>query len=234
MRDIHVKTLGLVVVAAFATSAIASATASARLPELLNSAGLAPVKKRFTGTSTESTLEARSGANVKCKGDTITGKVTGLKTAEAELVFTGCTTAAGLLKCKSAGANSGEIAAKVDSTLVYIDKAKKEVGLLSALVGVLTIECTGLLSETLKVRGNLICPIAPVNKLGINLTVTCKATKGVQEVTEDEVEGESEIVKTETNALEVKGEGSESFGWELAGFTSTETLTFEEEVHILA
>src|SRR5271156_866093 len=124
MRSIRITAILVTLVAATAMSAIASATASAAvplLPLLLNKSNQSLVKTSFKGTSGASSFETKSGESVKCKADTITGKITGLSTDEAEIKFTGCTAVGGLLKCKT-GSTKGEIVLKETSTLVWLNE----------------------------------------------------------------------------------------------------------------
>lgn len=230
MRNLRVKALVLTLVAVFAMSAVASATASAgTMPEIVNKEGKTPVKTGFTSTSGASKFETKSGESVKCKADSVKGKITGSSSDEATISFTGCTAVGGLLKCKSKGAGSGEIVLKIASELVWLNKNETEdPGEDLNLPEVLTIECTGLASETLKVRGSTICPITPFMKLGTTAVLTCKQKGGIQEPTSYFLGG-SEI----KDITETEGTGAKKFAFEQSGLESTDTLTFEEEVEIV-
>jgi hypothetical protein len=196
-------------------------------PYLLNSSLGVPAKSLFTGTSKESVFETKSGESVKCKADTVMGNLTGASTDEAEVKFTGCTAVGGLLKCKTTGSASGEIVLKENSRLVWLNEAKQEPGEAFSLPSTLTIECTGLASETLEVRGGTIC--ATTKALSKKATVTCKQTKGVQEPTEYELGGSKFKLITET-----EGKGTKAFPFEQSGLNSTDELEFEEEVEVVA
>ncbi len=228
MRNMRIKMFGLALVAVFAMGAVASATASAlpTLPQLVNKEEKPLVKTGFTGTSGASKFETKSGESVKCKADTIKGKITGLSTDEAEIKFTGCTAVSGLLKCKSKGASSGEIVLKIASTLVWLNESKEEPGEDFYLPALLTIECTGMASETLEVEGSTLCPTTKA--LSKTATIKCKETKGVQEWTEYEMEGKKFLDITKT-----KGSGAKTFPFEQSALEDEDTLTFEEEVKII-
>ncbi len=225
---LQVRMFGLALIAVFAMAAIASATASAlpALPQLVNKEEKSLVKAGFKGTSGASTFETKSGESVKCTADKITGKITGPSSDEAEVKFTGCNAVGGLLKCKTKGAASGEIVLKETSTLVWLNEAKEEPGEDFSLPATLTIECTGLASETLEVKGGTLCPTTKA--LSLKATVTCKQSKGVQEPTEYEMEGTKFKVITET-----EGKGTKAFKFEQSGLTGTDELEFEEEVKII-
>jgi hypothetical protein len=204
----------------------ATATTALAAPVIVNASGEPPVKTGFTGTSKESTLETKSGESVKCKEDKVTGKITGSSSDEAEVKFTGCSAVGGLLKCKTKGAASGEIVLKMTGTLVWIDEAKQEPGEDLVLPETLTIECTGLASETLHVKGSIICPTT--TELSTTATLTCNETKGIQEPSEYEEGGGKFKDITET-----EGTGTKKFSFEQSGLKSTDTLAFEENVKIL-
>lgn len=224
MKDIRVKTVVAVLVAVFGLSAIAAASASASLPELVNKEGKELVKKKFTGkASGESVFETKGGEKLKCKAGTSKGEVTGLKTQTVSNSFTGCT--ASILSCKTKGASSGEIVLKLNATIVYLNESKKEVGVDLALPETITIECTGLASETLKVKGSTLCPTTTA--LSKKATITCKESKGKQEFTEYEEAGSKIKDITET-----EGSGTKSFKFEESALSSTNELEFEEEVEI--
>jgi hypothetical protein len=231
MRNMRIRTLGLALVAVFAMSAIASATASATpplLPQLVNKSGAELVKKTFKGTSTESVFETKGGEAIKCKEDKIAGKITGLSTDSAEIKFTGCSAAAGLAKCKT-GSTTGEIVLNVTSLLVWINVAKEEPGEDDILpAGGLLIECPSLLgTEKLKVTGSTVCPTT--KDLLVKATITCKQTKGVQEPSEYEMEGGLKFKAI----TETQGSGVKTFGPEPSGLKGTDSLEFEEEVQII-
>jgi hypothetical protein len=219
------KTLGLALVAVFMIGVVASATASAALPELVNKEGKEVVKKKFTGTGAGGTFETKGGEAVKCKAASSKGEITGLKTQSVENKFTSCTAAAGLLKCKTAGAATGEIALKLNAKVVYLKEASKTVGIDLELPGTITIECTGFGSETLKVRGSTLC--STTTALSTKGTTTCNQTKGVQEFTEYEEGGVKHVAITET-----EGSGLKKFPFEQSGLSSTNEITFEEAVEI--
>ncbi len=90
----------------------------------------------------------------------------------------------------------------------------------------LTIECTGLASEKLKVRGSTICPTTKA--LSTMATITCKASKGEQAPTEYEMEGGVKI----KGITETEGSGTKTFAFEQSGLTGTDLLEFDEEVQI--
>jgi len=217
----NIRTMVLSLLATCAICAVTSASASAALPEQV------PASGKLTISSGASVFETKAGEKVSCTKDSGSGEITGAKTSTGTVTFESCTaTFAGLkFKC-STGSTEGNIVTELKNELVYINKAKKEVGLDSVLAKELTIKCGGF--ETLKVKGSTICPISPINSKTKTLTLTCTQKKGVQEPTEYENE-KGEKVKDIT---ETKGEGLKSFAFEPSGLQSTETLTLAIEGEI--
>jgi hypothetical protein len=220
----QIRTAGLILVAMLAIGALAAATASAALPELVNSKGEALVKKKYTSKSGASTLETEKNGAVKCKEGTDTGESTGPKTGTSTVTFTGCESAS--IKCKTSGAKTGEIITKATSKLVYINEKEKTVGLALAATES-TIECSIL--QKLKVRGSVIGVLTPVNTVAEEFTLTFKQKKGVQEPTEYEEEG-----KKVKDITETEGSGIKTFKFEPSGLETTDTLKFEEKVEVKA
>jgi hypothetical protein len=221
MRNARIRTVLLAIVAVFAMSAIASATASAALPEQ------SPATGKFTGTSGASTFETKSGEKVTCKEDKISGESTSVKTSTSKITFKGCEAFG--LKCNSSGAGSGEIVLNVTGLLVYISETEKKVGLINTLTAELTIKCTAF--QTLKVKGSTLCPITPVNTKTKTYSVVCTEVKGVQQPTEYFNEKKE---KVKAPITETKGEGLKSFAFEQSGLAGTDSLTFEKEGEIKA
>ncbi len=184
MRNMHFKTILLALVAVFAMSVVASATASAAsMPLIVNEKGAFPTKTGFKGTSKESTFETKgSHPALKCKEDTISGKLTGPSTDTAEIKFKKCK--ASVLSCKTKGASAEEIVLKVKSKLVWLNEAETEPGEdLEPTEPPVTIECTGLSKETLKVKGSTLCSISGYHSLSLTGTITCEQSKGIQKHT---------------------------------------------------
>jgi hypothetical protein len=205
----HIRTAGLILVAMFAISAIASASASAALPEQ------SPATGSYKVTSGKGSFELTNGEKVTCKTDKGEGKLTGAKTDESTVDFEGCEAFG--VKCSSSGAKSGVIATPIDSELVYLAKggvATKTVGEDLKLASTVKITC---LIIGLEVKGSTLCPITPINTSTTKLEITCKETKGVQEYTEfvNNTTGKIEKDITETTK---SGKTFQS------GLESTETL----------
>jgi hypothetical protein len=136
IRMKHIKIIGLALVAVFAISVAASATASAALPELLKSGGGELVNKTITTkskTGESPKLEAKSGNTVICTSDTSTGKAEGTKKVkEVVVTFKGCeaTILGSKEKCNSTGKAAGEIETEqLSGEIGYISASAKTVGL---------------------------------------------------------------------------------------------------------
>jgi hypothetical protein len=213
MRSTRIRIVGLALVAMFAIGAVVATAASAALPEQT------PTTGTFTGTSSASTFETKSGEKVACKEGSVSGESTGAKTSKSTITFKGCEAFG--LKCNSSGAASGTIVLNVTGLLVYTSETEKKVGLINTLTAELTIKCTAF--QTLKVKGSTLCPITPVNTKTKAFSVVCKETKGVQEPTEYFNEKKE---KVKAPITETKGEGLKSFAFEQSGLSGTNSLNF--------
>jgi hypothetical protein len=111
----------MVLVGALALGAVASASASAALPEMVNKEGKALVKSKFTGADVEGTLvfAIEAWGALECTGfKSSGGEVTGLQSSHAKWTWTGCSADDG--KYESEGAKEGEfVIPELKSQLVY-------------------------------------------------------------------------------------------------------------------
>jgi hypothetical protein len=179
-------------VAAFAFSAVVSASASAVLPEF---SGTFPTSIKKAVFTKEAKLETKSGSTVKCTSFEVTGTLKAAKELESTIAFKGCTASFGA-KCTNT-ANPEEIKVTAGGIPVYYEKLSKEVGIraLPRELGNQYTEFTCAGISKVKVRANaalggLLCSITPVNTSTTKYTLTCNgsAIKGVNEITEYENE----------------------------------------------
>ncbi len=214
-------------VAVLALAAVAAAGASAALPEMKFSSW----PDNYSGKSGEVTLEAKSGATVKCLASTNSGEVTTSKTfAKVQLKYTGCKEGTGSNTCSNK--SSGEIVTSVlKSELVYINKASKEVGQVFkpevAGSAFAKFECAGTLGAV-TLSGGVIAklPSEQVNKFQTSFTWNYRQTKGVQEPTEYE-EGSTKVSIFLTGIPNL-------FKLEQTGEAMTETMTWAKSAEIAA
>ncbi len=158
--------LTLALLAAFALTALASASASAALPEF--SASKYPVTYKITHS--EVLLESGNG-NIDCIGENesqkISGEITSATTATATWTLTSCEETPFHGKCTSEGAALGEIkTASLPVKPVYISKENKNVGLefnyVENLKPFAKFQCEGD-AEKSSIKGAVIARITPVN-----------------------------------------------------------------------
>jgi hypothetical protein len=151
------KTLGLTIMAVLALSMIASAGASAALPEaLVNVAG-----NTFTATSGAGELTAGE-LKIKCTSDTGSGSVTGAKTLTAEVHFAKCSIL-GLPANSLGDAAETILVTGLDGELCYIKKAAPvEVGVFFTLLTPVHIEIPSL-GELVIVTGSVVGKLTPIN-----------------------------------------------------------------------
>jgi hypothetical protein len=192
-----IKIMGLCLVAAFAMSALATASASAVGPVFLFSGSA----KEFSSKSEAGELVQKASATseengsvVKCEKDSDLGEIEGAtdtdKVTNVLVVFSGCTASvlAKTFTCTTSGQATGVIKTnQLEGQLGYISESEKTVGLVLKPKSPATLfaefNCTRT-GETLsiKVRGEIIGEIGKVNKLiepggHFTLTYATNATK---------------------------------------------------------
>ena len=118
---------------------------------------------------------------VHCTASQGEGEITGPRSAVAKFQFTGCATERGShQKCKSATANEEEITTgPIDAELVYIDQARREVGMLLNPGGgtYIAFECGG---ESAEGKGPFLAPVGPLNQEATSFTATLSQLGSVQ------------------------------------------------------
>jgi hypothetical protein len=109
----RMRMMGLLIVAVFALSVVASsATASPVFYTKVVEGGTASAAIPFTGTLGAAFLEPASKTKITCTGGTATGEVTSSTVTKNNLTkFTGCEASG--LKCNSTGKGEGQIDTKV-------------------------------------------------------------------------------------------------------------------------
>jgi hypothetical protein len=181
------RRLGVVLALTVAAMSVATASASATLPELSYEF---PESIAYSGGQ----MAFEDSANISVKCETVAGAttLTGFKQFSSALTLKGCSLSLfGIaLKCSSAGAAEGEVVANTVSTrLEYISKAAHEVALILNSGGksstVAAFKCGG---EEEALRGEVIAKITPINTLTTKFTVAFKGSKGTQELTQYENE----------------------------------------------
>jgi hypothetical protein len=172
-------------VAALALGAVASASASAALPEFVHGEGESfPITFELAKQVGEWTrIEDGAGHGnglPECSERRFTGQITNGKAVSLTAVLTGCIGAGSA--CHSVGAKAGEIVIPGTGTLVYLNKAKKEVGIVLHLT---KEEATG--EEIIcggfedYLKGSVVFAIGPVNTKTNGLKIRLHGSKGFQE-----------------------------------------------------
>jgi hypothetical protein len=183
-------------VVALALGAVASASASAALPEFVPGEGAKfPIAVKYSEAAS-SHIENTGGSRwTTCTATTVTGNITAAKAASLTLAFTGCK--ANLEgSCHTSGAPEGQETLSGTGSLVYIKKTTKQVGLLLA-VSATKILCGNV---TINVRGSIVIPVTPINTLTSALTIIVHGTNGKSEFRSYENEkGETKGAHLETN-----------------------------------
>ncbi len=184
MRSI-IRTILLGVIAVLALSVLASASASAALPEFKGAEF--PERITFSGTEVEITNTIWEGLeSPRCASGEGEGNITGAQTATVKLHFNKCASAS-TGSCMSRGAKSEEIVtSSMPAQLVYLSKEKHEAALVidystkkaSEMTPFAEWECNTL-GGLNAVRGPIVVPIA-TNKKQKTYTLSLAATKGKQ------------------------------------------------------
>jgi antitoxin (DNA-binding transcriptional repressor) of toxin-antitoxin stability system len=144
-------------VAALAVSAVVAGSASAALPEFSG-----PFPKPLKSKGGKALIET-AGVKLTCTALTDVGEVLGAKNGKVVVRLTGCS--ADGFTCTTPGAAEGEmVTSELSTTLGYINKEKREVGIALAAVSPTPFEefeCAGL---KIVVEGSVIGKLTPINK----------------------------------------------------------------------
>jgi hypothetical protein len=214
----RLKTLGVALVAAFAVSGLASASASAAAPNFTG-----PFPDAFTITG-HLTFAASSGTSVLCLGGTGTGSITAEKTGTFKLEFssktkTNCVHSTSGAECK---VGSGPVAMEGTVELVQIKP-----GVVALVLAPKEVELT-CGSETVKLRHSAIGLVTPLNRETTQYTVTFEEEGGKQKYRECEIGTPCGAGKT------IQLEASLNGGAFEAGYVSGPlTLTAAKETQIV-
>jgi hypothetical protein len=182
--------MGICAAVAIAVLAVAPAHAKAASPvlEFVSPAATFPIDFTLDGGEVTAALDGYNTV-VHCTGSDGDGEIVGPRSTLSKYVFTGCETqggSAGDAQCKSEGANAKEIrTGTIEADLVYIDQAKREVGMLLNPSGGLymSFECGG---ESVKARGPFLAPVGPVNEQTTSFTATLSRSGATQTPSEYE------------------------------------------------
>jgi hypothetical protein len=158
------RTIFAALVAVLALGAIASASASAALPEFVPGEGAKwPITFQDAAGARSSAIDSYNYSIAPhCEGSQVKGEITAAKVASVTLELTGCWYAGGH-EFWTEGQKQGTIVLPGKGTLVYIDKAEKKVGILDELKATklkVSPEGEGWKAE---IAGKLVIPITPLN-----------------------------------------------------------------------
>lgn len=223
-------------VAILAFGVVTASSASAALPEFT---GSYPNTVTFSGKTEISLYGAETGVEVDCYETAGSGSITGAKTLTTTLTFKDCVETEDKTKCTSTakkGLKGGEIQTEaMNSTLVYIAKASKEVGIdldahETGKPTFLTFVCEheGIVYTNI-VRGAVIAHITPLNTKTKTLPITLTSSIGREQ---SPTSYENEAGKKISALPEFKWLGL-SF-WEKGSFEGRTTMTTGLETEVKA
>jgi hypothetical protein len=177
--------------AVLALGAVAVASASAALPEFVPAeGGKLPITLEGSFPSASGGVTSTSNKSVGCAGIYAKGEITGAKTASLVIELRHCEDGEGY-QCELGEKGAGIEYFSGSASLVYLNKAKKEVGLVLTQKRIKG-DC---FTESAWIQGGLIIPITPVNTKTSKPTFTLNDNgKGVQEFQSYENE-KGEVVK---------------------------------------
>jgi len=172
----RLKILGLTLMAVFALSAIASTTASAALPSILNEKK-EEVAPSFTGNSGGTEFVKLNGKKIECTASTAEGLFEkGKPLGLFHIHFTGCSGLAGAT-CTGEGDKEKEILVLGTFHIVY-DKLLNEGSLGAAILFLIPrfhFTCTLLgVKVLILVQGQVLCLIKPINAFAKHFEVDCE------------------------------------------------------------
>ena len=120
---------------------------------------------------------------VHCTGSHGEGEIIGPRSTVSDYVFTGCKAQSGIeegQKCKSTGAGEEELTAQaIDSELVFIDQANRQVGMLLNPAGgvYMNFSCGG---ESVDASGPFLSPVGPINQVTSAFTASLTRSGATQ------------------------------------------------------
>jgi len=172
--------------AAFAVVALASASASAALPEFHG----AKFPVTFTGTSGSVTLRERYGGSYICVGSSITGEIVGPKELAKVVIKFKENAVSGDCHgfCEQPGVKGGWETKELKGRIGYLSKQSKLVGLLLEPVAQPVAKCEQLGVGPTTIQGSIIGQIGPVLRSSKAYELRFAQLNGVQELTRFEGE----------------------------------------------
>jgi hypothetical protein len=201
------RLIGVALLAVFAMSVVASATASA--VEFLPTKGVKILGK----ATSKAILETLGGTKVECSGGSSEGEISGPVTvSKVKITFTGCKSS--FFACESAKAGKETIVThEITGTLGIINEKPLEAGILFATTKAgdffTEFDCAGGIVKN-KVLGRVICAIAEINKSLEKFTLTCKQKGGDQTIKRFVGGAEDEVLLTSINGGTEESSGEEA------------------------
>jgi hypothetical protein len=218
MRKLTITTATITALTALtALTTITATIATAALPEFNKT------KIKFTSLSGPGTLDVAGGNTIECESATDAGEISGPKTVTLQVDVRTCKIF-GLIGSHSLGDPENTILIAATGTLCYLNKAKKEVGLVLTPTGLLHIEAPVAAALAL-IKGTLIGRLTPVNTTTLRGELILTQSEGKQGLLAcEELAGETHLSTSEN-----EGE------YKASGLGTTDTIGFlVSEVDLLA
>jgi hypothetical protein len=152
-------------VAVLALGVVASASASAALPQFVPAeGGKFPIKLESKAKG-EWKLADQLGGTITCTSSKLKGEIKGAKALSLALELEGCLSSS-RGACETKGLAEGHVAMNGDEKLVYLSKSKKEV---ATIVTMPNFKCGAAWYDP---EGGELLPLSPVNKKGSEIGFT--------------------------------------------------------------
>jgi hypothetical protein len=196
------KAMFAALLAVLALGAVASASASAALPEFVPAEGGFPIKLEGALSSTNAYFSYGAyRAFGTCTSANVKGEITGAKVLSATLELKRCTHNWQSLNCRTLGAPLETEILSGGARLVYINKAAGQVGIVFEPTPQ-PVEFICNPEEPYHLRSAIVIPLTPLNTKTTTLSITAKLVKESQEFVKYENEkGEMIFARLEAKVL---------------------------------
>jgi hypothetical protein len=219
------KTMFAALLAVLALGAVASASASAALPEFVPAEGGFPIKLEGALSSTNAYFSYGAyRAFGTCTSANVKGEITGAKVLSATLELKRCSHNFAGASCRTFGAPFETEILPGNASLVYINKAAGQVGIVFE-PNPQPVEVICSPEQPYHLRGAIVIPLTPLKTKTTTLSITANLVKDSQEFVKYENE-KGEMISAHLEAKVLSGwTGSGLALGEKVSLTASKALT---------
>src|ERR1044072_5806166 len=182
VRGLGACAVALISIVVMGASAPAQAGSASPVLEFVSSSAF-PIAFTADGGAVTAKM-AGFDTEVKCTDSEGEGEVIGPRSTLSEYVFTGCKAQTGSetgAGCKSEGAAAEEIkSGEIEADLVFIDQAKREVGMLLNPGGGIYLNFKCGAGESVDAFGSFLAPVDPINEQTTSFTASLTSSGATQ------------------------------------------------------